>query len=385
MKWMPAINADCTPVHRQENHQESPPLDTGRDLQLQKEKIYTMLNVEERRTRIQYRPDCLFVYNQGGRSVEQGSEAMKELTQQLQAARSTRFKGQLSGSAQKNMVRAFDNLMTASRRKQQFNKYLKKNVPFQLATITLTLPTDQKLSSKEMNKRLLKRFLQWLENYSMRTYRKKLLYLWKLELQERGQLHWHIILNKFIPWELVANFWSYLLKDAGLSRQYFMKFGSHNVKPATKVEAVKMNTAADLRNYMLKKYLKKAADKAIKTQIKKKYELHRDGKISKQELQLRVDEFRELCSQIDGSVWGCSDPLKEPYPSQEIDYATYRRLLDYSKANEKHFVHFEFCMIIRDEQRKPPDKLISPKFQAVIRCHKDLLLLGGSSALKNLN
>jgi len=379
MNLAPEISLLQQGANGAENSPGIPPMDL--QLQLEREKLFTMLNVEERRTRIQYRPDALFLYNQGGRA-ERDPDQDRE---QLAIARKKKYQGVLSASAEKNMVRAFDNLMTASRRKQTYNRYLKKNVPFQLAMITLTLPTDKKLSSKEMNARLLKRFLQFIENYSLKHHRKKLLYMWKLELQERGQLHWHIILNKWIPYELIAKFWSYLLKDAGLSRDYFMKYGSYHVKPATKVESVKKNTASDLRNYMLKRYLKKNADKAVTKRMYAIRDQFHEGKITQQDMQLKLDQFRQLCSQLDGAVWGCSDVLKEGYPTIEIDYASYRRLLDHSRQHPKHFVHFEFCMIIRDEQKKPPDILMSPKFKAIIRCHRDLLLLGGENILKNLN
>jgi hypothetical protein len=353
MNWQPAITAQGLPIPRTKKPDPIPMRPELLDL----EKKYTMLNVEERRTRMQYRPDALFLYNAGGRT-ERDPNADKI---QLLAATKKRYSGELSGSAQKNLIRAFDNLMTASSRKITYNKYLRKNVPFQLGMITLTIPTDRKLSSKEMNKRLLKRFLQFIERHAAKR-RKKLFYVWKCELQKRGQLHYHIILNYFIPWEVVQKFWVYLLTDTGLNADFYIKFGNHNPRAATKTESVKKDTPGQMRAYILKRYLRKKADQEVREAIVK-------GDIS----------------QIDGSVWGCSDALKEGYPTQEIDFATYMRLLEYSKKNVNDFVYFDFCMLIRTTEKKPPDHLISQKFKALIRCHRDLLIFGGSGELAKLN
>jgi hypothetical protein len=346
---------------------------------LQPVQLFTLLNVEERRTRMQYRPDGILLYNAGGRD-HSDKEKDKE---QLQVARKMRYQGgELSSSAQRNLIRGFDNLMMVSKSKQQYNRYIKKNVSFSLAMITLTLPTDRMLSSKEMNKRLLKRFLQMIEDYSLRHHRKKLFYLWKLELQERGQLHWHIILNQFIPKELVIKYWSYLLNDTGLSREYFKNYGSRTVKPATKIESVKKNTAGELRTYMLKRYLKKRTDKAIVSKRKDARQQASAGKISTEQLKLQLQQFQEICSQIDGNCWGCSDALKEKYPSIEIDFSTYMRMKDDNCLNPGNYISFEFCMLIQDADKKPPDKILSPKFKAIIRANRDYIEMGGANAYK---
>ena len=250
--------------------------------------------------------------------------------------------------------------------------------------ITLTLPTDKTLSSKETNKRLLKRFLQFIENYSIKQHRKKLTYLWKLELQERGQLHYHIILNRFIPYELINKFWSYLLEDTGLSREYFLKYNSRNVKQAARVESVKKNTSGEMRSYMLKRYLKKRADQSLQNEMKERKTENKNGKITGEQLTIHLSHLQNMISQIDGSVWGCSDCLKEKYPTMEMDFATYLRMKDFCELYPNLFIHFEFCMIIQDAEKKPPDKLISQKFKAIIRANRDFIEFGGSNAVKKL-
>lgn len=354
----------------------------GADIALQDyEKRFTMLSVEDRRTCIQFRPDALLLYNQSGRGDRDLIKEKKQLTD----ARRKKYTGDLCAGAQKNLVRGFDNLLFVTQRKPVYNRYLRKNVQFQLGMITLTMPTDRKLSSKEMNKRLLKRFLQKIENYCEVHQGKKLLYLWKLELQERGQLHWHIIVNRFIPYELLNRWWSYLLQDTGLTFDFYNKFGTHVVKSAVRVESVKMNTATDMRNYILKRYLKKRADKAVTKKMEQVRIEGAQGLIDFEQTKKQLNDLREICSLIDGSVWGCSDPLKEKYPSIEMDFATYMRFKNYYNLFPVDFVHFEFCMFIRDDKKKPPDILISPKFKALIRAQKDIILLGGNNILKNLN
>lgn len=344
----------------------------------EQEKIFTLLNVEERRTVIQHRPDGLFLYNAGGRT-ERDQDTDKK---QLQAARKIRYQGRLSLSAQKNLVRAFDNLLVASNKKQTYNKYLNKTVPYQLSMITLTLPTARRLSSKEQNKRLLKRFLQRLEDYCQLTHRKKMLYLWKIELQARGQLHWHIILNCWIPYELINKWWAYLLRDTGMTAEFYQHYGSHEVKSATRVESVRKNSSGEMRAYMLKRYIKKDADKAVKQEMKAVREKFNQGELLQVEMKAELDQLYEICSQIDGSVWGCSDPLKAKYPELILDTKTYFAMKDRAELYPADFVYFKWCMIIRDEQRKPPGELINQKFRSIINSHRDLIRIGGEAELK---
>lgn len=344
------------------------------------EKLYTLLSVEERRTQIIFKPDCLLLYNAGGR----GNRDLVKEQEDLSAARKKRYTGDLSPSAQKNLVRGFDNLMTVSKRKPVFNRYIKTQVAFQLGMITLTLPNSRRFKSKEMNARLLKRFLQRIEDYSTLRLRKKLLYVWKLELQEKGQLHWHIIVNQFIPYELINKWWNYLLKDTGMTAEYYRSYSKHET-PSARIESVRKNTATDMRNYMLKRYMRKRADKAVTKKMDQIRDENIKGNITEEDTRKQLNDLREICSIIDGSVWGCSDPLKEKYPTAEIDFATYMRLKDHYSNYPADFFFTEFCMIIRSDKKKPPDNLMSNKFKALIRAKKDLIDLGGSAALMNLN
>ena len=319
--------------------------------------LFSWPDVEPGRTCIQYRPDGLLLYNRAG--AKPGEVCRKDM-QQVAAAR---FRGVLSPGAAKNMNRAFDNLLTASRRGQVYNRYIRKAVNFQLNMITLTIPDNVKVTTKFANNRLLKLFLQRLERHSLATYKKPVLYKWKLELQQRGQIHWHIITNRWVSKEWVQMTWTALLWDSGLMRDYFKATGSKVARAATRIEAVKKNTAAEMRSYLLKKYVKKSV-------------------VSNKDGSLTPDQVEELLQRVDGYVWGCSRTLRARYPTLIVDAQTYWLVKDYMTAPDAKFYASEFCAILRTARGSPPHECMTGRFRSIVKAHRDYLRINGDIGLK---
>ena len=90
-------------------------------------------------------------------------------------------------------------------------KYNKK-VKYTLTFITLTLSSEQKHEDKEITKRLLGSFLD-----SLRRKWKVTQYIWKAEKQENGNIHYHIITNKFIHWQEVRDVWNRIQNKDGFN------------------------------------------------------------------------------------------------------------------------------------------------------------------------
>nr|WP_319266663.1 hypothetical protein [uncultured Draconibacterium sp.] len=90
-----------------------------------------------------------------------------------------------------------------------------KPVKFKLTFITLTLPAKQKHSDQEIKSKCLNHFLT-----TLRRKWKVELYIWKAEKQENGNIHFHILANKFIKWQDIRSEWNKIIQKLGYVSSY---------------------------------------------------------------------------------------------------------------------------------------------------------------------
>jgi hypothetical protein len=114
--------------------------------------------------------------------------------------------------------------------------------------ITLTYPKDFSMDG-EVVKEHLHKFLGWLRYHGYR-------YIWVLEFQERGAPHFHVLVDKEIPYQNVADYW-YKVVDS--------KDEKH-LKAGTKVEAIR---AKDSIGHYLTSYMEKSKQKTVPVEYEK--------------------------------------------------------------------------------------------------------------------
>lgn len=91
-------------------------------------------------------------------------------------------------------------------------------VRFKLAFITLTLPAKQIHSDEEIKSKLLNQFL-----IELKTKFQVLDYIWKAEKQENGNIHFHILINRYIHHEKIKTIWNRILEKLGYISAYQLK------------------------------------------------------------------------------------------------------------------------------------------------------------------
>lgn len=141
------------------------------------------------------------------------------------------YTGTFTSSARKRMLCALDCLILCCPARNIFNPISKSWHNFQMSFITLTYSCTQIVDYSESIKHLEK-FLKWL----LRTADGKL-YVWRLELQKRGQIHYHIVTDCFIRWNLVRDKWNSIQRKAGLI-QRGMDYNSTDIKSAISISDV---------------------------------------------------------------------------------------------------------------------------------------------------
>lgn len=216
---------------------------------------------------IQLRHTSVLMYEQMQSEKSPGKSLLR--INNMQAQRGKQYSGQLSPGAKKRLAKACTLLVQSAKRSWLYNEVTKKMHLHQLSFITLTVSDpDKKLSGKEAHQKLLSHFLQWL-----RRTKNCNTYLWKAELQQNGQIHYHITTPAFIAWQEIRDKWNNLQKKAGLLDRYFEKKGHYN---ANSTDVHEVRNVKDAAGYLLK-YITK-------------------------ETQNRVA--------LGGKIWDCSDNLK---------------------------------------------------------------------------
>lgn len=167
------------------------------------------------------------------------------------------YSGQMTAGAKKRLQKCLDVLLQISPTKQVVNRHSGRTNSFRLTFLTLTISSRQLIDHREAYEKGLELFLLKMR----RSWAKQ--YLWKAELQARGQIHYHIATNQFIMWTDVKNFWNGLQRRAGWLDEYHREHG-HWGPNSTDIHAVEK--VKDIGAY-LGKYLSKEPGAVVNSKV----------------------------------------------------------------------------------------------------------------------
>ena len=123
--------------------------------------------------------------------------------------------GNVSDIARRKIMKALDYLLLISQEKKVTNRTSGRKLQFKIAFITLTLPSSQKHTDKEIKNTCLNQFIIEIKKY---YYVKN--YLWRAEKQKNGNIHFHIIVDKFIPYQELRDRWNRIINKLGYVDSY---------------------------------------------------------------------------------------------------------------------------------------------------------------------
>jgi hypothetical protein len=163
------------------------------------------------------------------------------------------YTGTVTDYAAKRIKKAVNLLVMSSPERWIYNPVTQRNQLFKLGFITLTVAEKEcMLTARQAYDRLLKHFIQWLH----RTKKVKS-YIWKAELQRRGQIHYHITLNVFIPHGEIREKWNELQRREGLLENYYKKHGHYN---PNSIDVHSVKKIKNLAGYFVKYLCKKDSE-----------------------------------------------------------------------------------------------------------------------------
>lgn len=159
------------------------------------------------------------------------------------------YTGLLTPTSKKKLIKAINLLVAISQPKRAIHFDSKKEFTFRVNFITLTLPAAQgTVQDKQLKQSALK---QWLEYWKDKL--PGFSYVWRAERQGNGNLHFHLITNRYIHFKDLRDSWNKRLEPFGFINA-FEKANGHRYPNSTDVHAVKAirNLGAYIAKYMSK-------------------------------------------------------------------------------------------------------------------------------------
>jgi hypothetical protein len=142
--------------------------------------------------------------------------------------------------------------------KTQKKRKFEKNIAY-ITTPTLTLPSVQKHSDNEIKRKILNTFIINLKRkYGVVNY------FWVAEPQKNGNIHFHMIIDKFIDKKELQSLWNNTTEVLGYLSEFEKKHGHRN-PPSTKI--IKFRGRKKPINYLVKYVTKKNETRPIEGRL----------------------------------------------------------------------------------------------------------------------
>lgn len=116
----------------------------------------------------------------------------------------------LSVAAKRKLQKAIKYLIFLAHDKKVYNPIKKKSFNYKVGFITLTLSSAQIHNDRTITEQLLHQFLVEAKQKWKITR-----YVWKAEYQRNGNIHYHILVDRYIPYQELRNCWNRIQNKLG--------------------------------------------------------------------------------------------------------------------------------------------------------------------------
>lgn len=149
---------------------------------------------------------------EGQKNVAEYSQAKLNSLSNLSKAKHT---GVVSRKAVKRLYTAMDWLLLIAKNKWAQNMHNHRVFKYKLGLITLTLPSEQKHTDNEIKHKALNNFFtQCRQRFELQNY------IWKAEKQKNGNIHFHIVIDKYVHYSDLQRIWNKILDGMGYIEDY---------------------------------------------------------------------------------------------------------------------------------------------------------------------
>lgn len=266
--------------------------------------------------------------------------------------------GEISKKARRKIESAIDWLLYTSSDKKAYSKKAGKYYNFKIMFVTLTLSSTQMHSDFEIKEKLLNQFLvEARKKWSCKKY------LWRAESQKNGNIHFHIIFNKFIPWQWIRTVWNRIQNKHGYVNRFaksqheihkngFKFFKNHPYKLSYK-QQLKNYRAGMSGNWFKPNSIDVHSIKKLKniSRYLSKYCTKNDKNLLKPELSTKETRYykglqKGNSRQIEGNLWYLSTELSRYKSAIEVvDSEISADLSTLHEHFEHKFKYYDYCSI----------------------------------------
>ena len=287
-------------------------------------------------------------------------DSMSHQRYNLQEQTEAVYSGTMTNHARKRLSCALDILIQRNPERRIYNPITETHHDFRLNFITLTVPTHKMISASWGYEHLLGKWIRYMrDKYSLKEY------VWKCELTEAQQPHWHITTNEFIPWQVIRWKWNSLMRNERLLDRYALQHGHFNPN-STDIHAI--DDVQDMQRYLSKEMCKTTFCTVANGDPVVDVRWNKDDKIYEG---FMYEDLNPECVQpvswnadyscidypgphnelqparIDGKVWDCSEVLKMGRFSAEMDRETSRRIWEAKGRGSIRHEKLEHCELIK--------------------------------------
>jgi len=273
-------------------------------------------------------PDRICYYNEphwnpirpGKRNDLDQTEIFEETVQESSTASQSTYShliksdrsahGKVSDIARRKMSKCIDYLLLLSSDRKVCSRITGRHFHMRIAFVTLTLPSQQVHTDNEIKAKCLNQFLIELKKRF-----KVARYVWRAEKQKNGNIHFHILIDRFVPWQNLRDIWNRIVEKLGYVSRYRDELkkwheGGFKVRKEllknwdykSQLKAYKTGVANDWNSpnstdiHSIRKIIN------VKAYIAKY--ITKNGKVNKE-----TGEFEEENADQDGRIWGASQDL----------------------------------------------------------------------------
>jgi hypothetical protein len=216
----------------------------------------------------------------------------------------------LSPQALRKVKKAITYMAHLAPTKKIYNPKFSSKFNFKLAFITLTLSSRQQHTDQEIKDKILHPFI----DYCQKVYKVKN-YVWKSERQKNGNIHFHMVIDKYISYEVIRRKWNEYQDRLQYISNYwgnieerkamYTDLDSYYTVNSTDIHSVRK--IHDLQRYLIKYMIKPNSTNRLRVKrnhthlTKKNYDNYKF-------LSHNTKTFLKTCAG-NGRIWGCSHGL----------------------------------------------------------------------------
>lgn len=275
----------------------------------------------------------------------------------------------LTQTARQRLISAVNLLVGTAKSKKLYSDDLKAWFNFRVNFVTLTLPSAQIHSDKEIHQKVFKSFIRYWS-----TRNPALLYVYKAEVQDNGNLHYHLTTNSFIHHQKLRKMWNKACNLLG-----YVDRSTANDPNSTDVHAVK--GVKNLAAYLCKYVGKKDSYSKVLFRYHRRFDvqLKRD---SSAVFKLPRNYFQRIKRKVNIKLWDASKALLVKPLSMSMSDASISAAVTSCKPFFERLKHFEYVSVAYvDTLRLPRENAL---FQVYFE-HIKSIIATNSKAVHILN